>query len=202
MTAAPSADRLTTRDQAAFIAAAFCAVVSVLIWTLWVLPIVRSVEDAEPSAIGGSISVELSSGQTAGVWASGRAASLGTMECVVTGPDGSALLQRAGSALRWDDVLWWVTPRPGFEQRSQFTSVDAGPHLVRCEDPLDTYDGEFLVAGDSFGTGAIGLGRTGASDFGIGEVLVFCAVLCPPLAVLIPLVIVLRRLFTRRRARR
>lgn len=201
MTSPRSTDRLRARDRAAFVAAAICAAASVLIWLMWVMPIVRSIDEAEPAMIGRTISVELAAGETAGIWASGRSAMLGTVACAVTGPDGSDLEQRGGSALSWNDVLWWMTPRPGFEQRSQFTAVDAGPHLVRCDDSLDTYDGDYLVAGDSFGVGDIGLGRTGASDFGIGEILVFCAVLCPPLAVLIPLVILLRRIVTRRTAR-
>lgn len=189
---------LRAKDQAAFIAAAVCAVVSVLIWTLWVLPIVRSIDAAQPAAVGRTLAVELSEGETVGIWASGRSPALGTMECGVVGPGGAELPQSGGSSLGWDDVLWWVTPRHGLAQHSQFTSTAAGEHLVRCEDSLDTYEGEFLVAGDSFGTGDIGLGRTGGSDYSIGAILVFCAVLCPPLAVLIPVVIIVRRLVARR----
>lgn len=201
MTDPRSVEGVKARDRIAFFAAAIFAVGSLLIWTLWVLPIVRSVEAAQPVGIGSSTSIELADGQTVGIWARGRAATFGTMECAVTAPDGTAVPQVGGSSLSWDDVLWWMTPRPGFEQRSQFTAVDAGTHLVRCEDSLDTYDGSFLVAGDSFGAGDIGLGRTGSSDFSIGAVLVFCSVLLPPLAVMIPIVILLRRLLTRAGAR-
>lgn len=201
MTEARSVERLKAKDRTAFIGAGVSAVVSVLIWTLWVFPIVRTVEVAEPVAIGSSTSIELATGETVGIWASGRSATFGTLECTVTAPDGGEVPQARGASLGWEDLLWWMTPRRGFEQRSQVTAIQAGAHLVRCVDSLDTYDGDFLVAGDSFGTGDIGLGRTGSNDFSIGAVLVFCAVLCPPLAVLIPLVILLRRLVTRPGAR-
>ena len=193
-----SLERLKAKDHAAFLAAAVCAVVSILIWMLWVLPVAGSIDDARPVPIGRTIAVDLSEGQTVGIWASGRSAALGSMDCTVTDVHGSEVPQSGGSSLRWDDVLWWMTPRRGFEQHSQITASEAGEYVVRCEDSLDTYDGEFLVAGDSFGTGDVGLGRTGGSDYSIGAILVFCAVLCPPVAVLIPAVILLRRLFTRR----
>lgn len=182
----------------AFVAAAICAVTGILIWTLWVLPIVRSIDAAEDVVIGETMAVELDAGSRVGVWTSGISATLGTMDCTVIGPDGGERPQRGASAVSWDDVLWWMTPRPGFVQSSQFTAAEAGTHLVDCRDSLDTYDGRFLVAGDSIGDGSIGLGRTGGNDFAVGTLLALGAVMCPPLAVLLPLVILLRRLITRR----
>lgn len=185
----------------AFVAAAICAATGILIWSLWVLPIVRSIETAEDLAIGKTMAVDLDAGSRAGIWTSGISAALGTMDCTVIGPDGAARPQRSASAVSWDDVLWWMTPRPGFVQSAQFTAVDAGAHLVDCRDSLDTYDGRFLVAGDSIGDGSIGLGRSGSNDFAVGTLLALGAVMCPPLAVLLPLVVVLRRLVTSRAPR-
>lgn len=182
----------------AFFAAAICAVTGVLIWALWVLPIVRSIESAEDVPIGQTMAVDLDSGARVGIWTSGISATLGTMDCSVIGPDGAERPQQGPSAVSWDDVLWWMTPRTGFVQSAQFTAAEAGTHLVDCRDSLDTYDGRFLVAGDSIGDGSIGLGRTGGNDYPVGSLLALGAVMCPPLAVFLPLVILLRRLITRR----
>ncbi len=200
MTRTVDQSRLRRRDRLAFATAAICAVTGILIWTLWVLPIARSIEAAEDAPIGETMAVDLDAGARVGIWTSGISAALGTMDCTVIGPDGSERPQRSASAVSWDDVLWWMTPRPGFVQSAQFTVVEAGTHLVDCRDSLDTYDGRFLIAGDSIGDGSIGLGRTGGNDFAVGTLLVLGAVMCPPLAVLLPLVILLRRLITRRGA--
>lgn len=193
---------LADRDAVAFAFSGLCAVAAVLIWTLWVLPVAASVDRADPSPLGRDVEVELEEGARGGVWSSGISAMLGTIECTVAGPDGVELALRAAPSLNWDDTLWWMTPKRGFAQSAQFTTTTAGVHTVTCSDGLDTYDGEFLVAGDTFGSGSIGLGRNGGSDFAIGTLLAFGAVFCPPLAVLLPVVIVIRRLVTRRRRAR
>lgn len=189
---------LRNRDRAAFAAAVICALIGILIWMLWVLPIVRSVASADPVPLGRTTAVDLEAGDRVGIWADGMSPMLGTMDCIVTAPDGSDRPQRGASPLSWDDLLWWMTPRDGFEQTAQFRAAESGSHLVRCEDSLDTYDGRFLVAGDSIGDGDVGLGRTGGNDFAMGTLLAFGAVVCPPVAVLVPLVILVRRLLTRR----
>mgnify|MGYP006920030396 FL=1 len=93
----------------AFFAAAICAVTGVLIWALWVLPIVRSIESAEDVPIGQTMAVDLDSGARVGIWTSGISATLGTMDCSVIGPDGAERPQQGPSAVSWDDVLWWMT---------------------------------------------------------------------------------------------
>ncbi|WP_417503501.1 hypothetical protein [Microbacterium sp.] len=192
--------RLADRDAVAFGFSALCACIGVLIWTLWVLPVAASVSDADPVPLGRGATVELQEGERVGIWGSGVSAMLGTLECSVSGPAGAELSQRAGPSLSWDDTLWWMTPKRGFEQHTQFTAVRAGVHTVTCADSLDTYDGEFLVAGDAFGSGAIGLGRTGGNDFAVGTLLAFGAVFCLPVAVVLPVVILVRRRVTRRRS--
>lgn len=195
-------DRIADRDAAALWFSALCACAGVLIWTLWVLPVASSVGDAEPLPLGQVAEVDLGEGERVGVWAGGRSAMLGTMQCTVVAPDGSELPQRRGPSLTWDDTLWWMTPRHGFEQRAQFTSIEAGVHTVTCTDALDTYDGEFLIAGDVFGSGSLGLGRNGGSDFAVGTLLAVGAVFCPMIVLLLPAVILIRRLVTRRRRTR
>jgi hypothetical protein len=194
-----SRGRLADRDAVAFGFSALCALAGVLIWTLWVTPIASSVGGADAVPIGRSVKIELSAGERVGVWGSGISAAFGTMECTVTAPDGIELPQRAGPSLSWDDTLWWMTPKRGFEQRTQFAAIDAGLHTVTCIDSLDTYEGEFLLAGDAFGNGSVGLGRNGGSDYAVGTLLALGAVFCPPMAVLLPVVIMIRRLATRRR---
>lgn len=194
--------RLADRDAVAFWLAALCACVSVLIWTLWVLPVAASVDDAAPSPLGRSAEVGLDSGERGGICGNGISAALGTMECAVVGPDGVGLPLSGAPSLTWDDTLWWMTPRLGLAQSAQFTSLEAGIHTVTCVDALDTYDGEFLVAGDTFGRGSVGLGRNGGSDFAVGSLLAFGAVACPLIVVLVPGVILIRRLVARRRRRR
>lgn len=194
--------RLADRDAVAFGFSALCACIGVLIWALWVLPVSASVGEADPVPLGRAVTVDLPAGERVGIWGSGVSAMLGTLECSVSDPSGDELAQRRGPSLSWDDTLWWMTPKRGFEQHTQFTSGDSGVHTVTCTDSLDTYDGEFLVAGDAFGGGSIGLGRTGGNDFAMGTLLAFGAVFCLPVAVLLPVVILVRRLVTRRRSAR
>lgn len=196
----PSAHRsgLTDRDHVALGAAVVALLAGILIWTLWVLPIVSSVEEAPSSPLGRTVLVDLEEGARSGVWASGISPALGSTRCTVIAPDGVELPLRGAPSLTWDDTLWWMTPRRGFEQVVQFTASVSGVHDVTCVDSLGTYDGEFLVAGDTFGGGELGLGRTGSNGFAIGTVLAFCAVVLPLFSVLLPLVIGLRVAFTRR----
>jgi hypothetical protein len=193
---------LNDRDRLALTAAFLCAIGGVLIWLLWVFPVASSVDAAADHPLGEPAVVELDPGQTVGIWGRGISASLGTMACTVSTPAGEGVVTRGGPSLDWSDTLWWMTPKWGYEQSAQFTAADAGAYRVSCADSLDTYDGEFLVAGDSFGSGSIGLGRNGGSDFAVGSLLAFGAVFCPLLAVLLPIVIGIRLAVTRGRARR
>ncbi len=193
-----AARRQRDKDHVALAAAAVSAVAAVLIWVLWVLPIARSVGDAAPASIGETITVDLDAGP-AGVWGSGASSAFGTVDCSVTSPDGDSLRMSGPPSFTWDDVLWWTAPRAGFAQLSRFTAPSAGTYEIACTDSLDTYGGEFLVAGDTFGGFSVGLGRTGASDFPVGSVLAFCAAVLPLFAVLLPIVIGLRRVRDRRR---
>lgn len=194
-------ERLAHRDAVAFWFAGLCACAGALIWVLWVLPISASVADAEPRGLGSTAEIDLRSGESVGIWGSGISAMLGTMDCTVSGPGGEDPVLRSGPSLSWDDTLWWMTPRSGFEQAVVFTAVSDGRHEVTCADGLDTYDGDFLLAGDAFGSGSVGLGRNGASDIAVGSLLAVGAVFCLPLAVLLPAVILIRRAVTRRRDR-
>ncbi|MBO9626671.1 MAG: hypothetical protein J7484_09885 [Microbacterium sp.] len=191
--------RQRDKDHVALGAAVLSAVAAVLIWTLWVLPIARSVGDAEPAVVGETLAVDLDAGAV-GIWGSGRTAAFGTLDCIVTAPDGARVPLSGPPSLTWEDVLWWTSPRPGFSQLSRFTAPSAGRYDVACVDSLDTYDGEVLVAGDTFGSFAVGLGRSGTSGFPVGSVLAFCAVVLPLFAVLLPIVIGLRRRRDGRRA--
>ncbi|WP_435743718.1 hypothetical protein [Microbacterium sp. PMB16] len=173
-----------------------------LIWTLWVLPIAASVDAADSRPLGATFTVELEAGERVGVWSQGISASLGTTECTVTAPDDSRVAQRGAPALDWDDTLWWMTPKRGFAQMSQVTAATTGDHRIRCEDSLDTYDGAFLVAGDSFGGGSIGLGRGGGADYAVGTMLAFGAVFLPPFAVGVTIIVLVRTASARRSARR
>lgn len=195
-----AAGKQQLKDRAAFAASGLALLAGVLIWLLWVLPITRSVGEAAPSAIGEPIVSELSAGQRVGIWGSGRSAAFGTVECTVSDARGDLLALRGAPALTWDDTLWWASPRPGFEQLSQFTATAAGLYTIDCVDSLGYYEGQFLVAGDTFGAGSIGLGRTGSNDFAVGSALAFSAVVLPLFAVLVPLIVALRRWPDRQRA--
>lgn len=198
MTRAARPADLAGRTQFALAIAILCALASVLIWTLWVLPIAASVGSADARPIGRAATVELAAGESIGIWGRGVSANLGTMACVVTAPNGEEVRQGSGPSLDWSDTLWWMTPQWGFEQFSQVTASAAGDHQVRCRDSLDTYDGEFLVAGDSFGNGSVGLGRTGGSDFAVGSLLSFGAVFFPPVAVMLAIIVAIRGIRLRR----
>ena len=191
-----------TRLRSAMLAAVLGAIGGTLIWVLWVLPIVASVDRADPRPLGDAIVVELGVDERAGVWSQGVSASLGTLDCVVTGPDGASVAQRGAPALDWSSTLWWMTPKPGFVQTSQFTASAAGAYEVRCADSLGIYDGAFLIAGDSFGGGSIGLGRGGGADYPVGTMLSFGAVFLPPFAVAVSIIVLIRVAVSRRALRR
>ena len=191
-----------TRLRSAMLAAVLGAIGGTLIWVLWVLPVVASVDRADPRPLGDAIVVELGVDERAGVWSQGVSASLGTLDCVVTGPDGASVAQRGAPALDWSSTLWWMTPKPGFVQTSQFTASAAGAYEVRCADSLDIYDGAFLIAGDSFGGGSIGLGRGGGADYPVGTMLSFGAVFLPPFAVAVSIIVLIRVAVSRRALRR
>lgn len=190
------------RDRFALTTALLCAVGGVLIWVFWVFPVAASVDAADTHPMGEDALVELDAGERVGIWGRGISANLGTMTCTVTAPEGDGVATSSGPSLDWSDTLWWMTPKRGFEQSAQFTAADDGAHRVSCADSLDTYDGEFLIAGDSFGGGNIGLGRNGGSDFAIGSLLAFGAVFCPPVAVMLLVIIGIRLALAKRRSRR
>ncbi|WP_143469787.1 MULTISPECIES: hypothetical protein [unclassified Leucobacter] len=179
---APTArsDRMNPRRMLPI--AAISAIIGTLVWLLWALPISGSVRDAHPQVLGEPIAVTLESGERAGIWTDSAAAALETLECTAIDERGGEIGLRRAPALSWDDALWWATPRSGFEQVRAFTAPSAGAVEVRCVDRMGVYGGGFLIAGDSFGSGSIGLGRTGGNDFAVGTILVFCAVVCPLLA--------------------
>ncbi|PVE92263.1 hypothetical protein [Microbacterium sp. TPD7012] len=194
--------RPAARLRLAVVAAVLGTVGGALIWMLWVLPIVASVDRAEPHPLGDAIVVDLDADERAGIWAQGISANLGSLECVVVAPGGEPVAQRGAPALDWSSTLWWMTPKPGFEQTAQFTAPAAGPYEVRCADSLDIYDGAFLIAGDSFGGGSIGLGRGGGADYPIGTMLSFGAVFLPPFAVAVTIIVLIRVAASRRTRRR
>lgn len=202
MTAAARRGAWGDRDRFALATALICAVGGVLIWVLWVFPVVASVDAADTHPMGERALVELDAGERVGVWGRGISANLGTMACTVTAPEGDGVATSSGPSLDWSDTLWWMTPKWGFEQSAQFTAADTGAYRVSCADSLDTYDGEFLIAGDSFGGGSIGLGRNGGSDYAIGSLLAFGAVFCPLVAVMLLVIVGVRLAVTRRRSSR
>lgn len=157
------------------------------IWGLWVIPVNASVRDAEPHPIGSSIEVTLAAGERVGIWSNSLAADLEVLECEVRDPAGAEVATRRAPALSWDDALWWVTARSGFAQVRAFEAAGDGEYSVNCRDETGWYDGEILLASDSFGGGSVGLGRFGSNDFATGTILAFCAVVCPLLAGLLVL---------------
>lgn len=176
---------------------------AVLIWALWVLPISRSIESATPAAIGSSVVYEVEKGKTAGIWTSGRSSWLGTVSCTVEGPDGGSPGVLNVRGLSWEDTLWWMTRRSGFEQTRWFTATSSGNHTITCRDSLDTYEGEYLLAKSAAGSGDLGLGRSGGVRYAKSEILAMSAVFTPLLAImLIPIMTIqtLRVRWSRRKS--
>lgn len=193
-----------TRDRIRFgwAVAIVCAVIGALIWALWVGPVNRSIAAAQPAEVGTTLSLDLAENQTVGIWANGISSALGTMDCEIAGPNGSAPAMVTVHGLGWEDTLWWITARSGFEQYARFTASEAGAHTVTCADSLDTYDGSFLLADDTGTNSSIGLGRLGAADFPAVEVLAFSVIVCPLVAVLLIPIMTVQTLRLRRHSRR
>lgn len=161
------------------------ALATVLIWVSWVLPISRSIESATPAPIGSSVVYDVEKGKTVGIWTSGQSSWLGTVSCAVEGPDGGKPRVLTVRGLSWEDTLWWITPRSGFEQTRWFTAISSGNHTVTCRDSLDTYEGEYLLAKSAAGSGQLGLGRSGGASYAKSEILAMSAVFAPLLAILL-----------------
>lgn len=165
--------------------AALSAIGAVLVWMLWALPIARSLEASSPGPLDVPVTIRLATGERAGVWMDSAATAFATSSCSVIDPTGAEAPTTRPPALEWSDVLWWVSDRPMFQQVVGIEARRAGEHIVRCAERTGWLDGEILVARDSFGGGAIGLGRTGAADFATGTILVFCAAVLPLLAAML-----------------
>ena len=177
-------------------AAGAAAVASALVWGLWVLPVAASVREATPVETGQTVTVPAGE-DVVGIWASGRAAIIGTLSCTV---DGAAAVAWSGPSLEWDDTLWWVPGRSGFAPELQVRLDPDTRHEVVCEDGLGFFEAEWLVARDAFGTSSLGLGRTGSADYPMGTILAVIAVMAPLFVIVFPLVAAINAV--RRRASR
>lgn len=160
-----------------------CALGSALVWLLWAHPIADSLNRAETHPLHTPLEVDLSAGDRIGIWTNSVAADLGTLECSVTGPGNRTQKLTGPPALEWSVVLWWASARPGFSQVAGFSAQDSAVYTVHCTERTGWYDGELLLASDSFGEGSIGLGRMGSADFAQGTILAYCAVVLPLLTV-------------------
>lgn len=176
-------------------AALVSAIIGALLWGLWVLPIAASVREAEPVTTGESVQVAAGS-DVVGIWAYGRSAILGTLVCAVDGEQAQAW---KGPSLTWDDVLWWVPGRMGFVQELQVRLDPDTAHEVTCTDALGTYEAEYVVARDTFGSTNIGLGRSGSADFALGTILPVGAVMAPAFTLMFPLIALTNAVRRRRR---
>ncbi|WP_026555637.1 hypothetical protein [Arthrobacter sp. 35W] len=190
----PSRERL----QFGWSVAGLSIVLSVLVWTLWVIPVNRSIEAAAPVTVGEPVVQELDAGETIGIWASGISASLGTVECAAIGPDGQVPTISQRRDLDWDDTLWWVTARPGFKQVRWFTATLSGSHTITCVDSLGTYGGEYLLADSANGEAVIGVGSSGGVKYPASSMLAFAAVGAPLLAVLLVPIMAVQTIRSRR----
>lgn len=180
---------------------AACVAGGALIWMLWVLPVASSVAAAAPVPLGETAAVEAAAGESVGVWASGPAALLGLTECAGTDAAGQDVPLRAGATPDWDDVLWWMTPRDGFRQVLRAVPAATGEVTIACASAMDAYDGDFLLAGDSFGAGSVGLGRGGNVDYPVGTLLALGAVTLPMFSVMLFVVLIVQTLRVRARGR-
>lgn len=192
--------RVRHKAQLLWVLVALCVGASLLIWLLWVVPVSRSVAEAEPVPLGDTL--ELPAEGVTGVWASGTAALLGLVECRAETADGGALAVWSVPSPGWDDTLWWMTSGEGVSPVKSVADAGGAVASVRCSSRIDTYDGEFLVAGDvSAGGGGIGLGRMGNVDYPTGTVLALAAVSLPLFAVAMTIVLLVQGLRNHRRAR-
>lgn len=184
-----------------WMACALSAALGLGLWLFWVLPIRASVADAAPVPSGTSVSLRLADGQRVGIWASGRAAILGTLDCSVRSGEGETPSVHRVRELNWNDTLWWVTPRHGFESYAGFTAGRAGDYVVSCADSIGAYEANVLLAKDPSAPGWLGLGRGGSADFRLSSVFAFSAVVAPLLAVLLLPIMAAQTLRARRVAR-
>lgn len=168
------------------------------IWGLWVLPVNASVREAKPYPIGSPVEMTLAAGDRVGIWSNSLAADLEVLECEVRDSAGAEVATLRSPALSWDDVLWWVTARSGFAQIRAFEAAGDVEYTVDCRDETGWYEGDFLLAADSFGGGSVGLGRSGSNDFATGTILAFCAVVCPLLFGLLAMMAVFSALSRKR----
>lgn len=185
-----------------WVACVLSAALGLGLWLFWVLPVHASVAQAEPGPSGASVSVRLEEGQWVGIWASGPAATLGTLECAVRLAGGGEVAVERVRDLSWNDTLWWVTPRAGFESYAGFSAGAAGDYSVSCSDSIGSYEATYLLAKDPQAPGWIGLGRGGSADYRSSSVLAYGAVVAPLLAVLLLPIMGVQSLRARRQRRR
>lgn len=188
--------RMRHRTQLLWALVGVCVVASTLIWALWVVPVSQSVEAAQPVPLGQR--VELPAEGVTGVWSSGAAPLLGLVECRAETTDGTPLRTWSVPSPGWDDTLWWMTPRTGFSPARSIADAGGAAASVTCSSRIDTYDGEFLLAGDvTAGGGGVGLGRMGNVDYPTGTLLALGAVGLPLFAFLMTIVLLVQGLRTR-----
>ncbi|WJS92066.1 hypothetical protein [Microbacterium testaceum] len=172
-----------------------CVGASALIWGLWVMPVSRSVAEAQTVPLGQT--VELPTEGVTGVWASGVAPLLGLVECRAETADGRALGIWSVPSPGWDDTLWWMTHGDGFSPVQSIADAGGAAASVTCSSRLDAYDGKFRLAGDVTGGGSgVGLGRMGNVDYPAGTLLALGAVGLPLFAFLMTIVLLGQRLRT------
>lgn len=160
-----------------------CALGSALVWLLWVQPVANSLDSADTSPVSIPVQITLEHNERVGIWSDSVAADLETLECTVTDATGASVPLITPPALEWSDVLWWASSRPGFSQIAGFSADAPGEHTVHCMERTGWYDGDVLLAADSFGDRAIGLGRMGSVDFAQGTILAYLAAVLPLLTI-------------------
>ncbi|WP_344229490.1 hypothetical protein [Microbacterium binotii] len=192
--------RMRHRTQLLWVLVGVCVVASTLIWAVWAVPVSQSVAAAQPVPLGQT--VELPAEGVTGVWASGAAPLLGLVECRAETVDGSSLDTWSVPSPGWDDTLWWMTHGDGFSPVLSIADAGGAAASVTCSSRIDTYDGEFLLAGDvTAGGGGVGLGRMGNVDYRTGTLLALGAVGLPLFALLMAIMLLVQRLRARRSAR-
>lgn len=189
--------RLRHRRQMLWALVGVCVVASALIWALWVVPVSQSVAAARPTPLGEA--AELPAEGVTGVWASGTAALLGLVECRAETADGISLRTWSAPSPGWEDTLWWMTPRTGFSPVRSIADAGGPAASVTCSSRIDSYDGEFLLAGDvTAGGGGVGLGRMGNVDYPTGTLLALGAVGLPLFSFFMTIVLLVQGLRARR----
>jgi hypothetical protein len=192
--------RMRHRMQMLWALVGVCVVATALIWSLWVVPVSQSVAQARPVPLGET--VELPADGVTGVWASGTASLLGLVDCRAETADGSPLGTWSVPSPGWDDTLWWMTHGDGFSPVQSVADAGGTAASVTCSSRIDTYDGQFLLAGDvTAGGGGVGLGRMGNVDYRTGTLLALGAVGLPLFAFMMTIVLLVQGLRSRRSAR-